>query len=203
MKKKKIMLITLTIVVAILILLLAYLGFIKFIGATTLADDENTYMFKDEFPVTKLEEIDYLLQGFLGPRPFNLHLRTDPREADTIPSEDDIRTKTLKSTKVIYVTVDPDLTSDATIAAAEITKITGAPEIMNIPTFVALTEKRREDIPKKTCEDNTESERVILLKLAKETNIHSEDTCIIIEGTNELELIKASDKFILQLLGIV
>ena len=203
MKKKKIMLITLTIVVAILILLLAYLGFIKFIGATTLAGNENTYMFKDEFPVTKLEEIDYLLQGFLGPRPFNLHLRTDPREADKIPSEDDIRTKTLKSTKVIYVTVDPDLTSDATIAAAEITKITGAPEIMNIPTFVALTEKRREDIPKKTCEDNTESERVILLKLAKETNIHSEDTCIIIEGTNELELIKASDKFILQLLGIV
>ena len=76
--------------------------------------------------------------------------------------------------------------------------------MFNIPTKGALTEDSDNGaVPKITCSDATYEEKVIHLKLSEETKISSENNCIVIEGETEYDLIRASDKLVLQLLEIL
>ena len=163
----------------------------------------NEFTFEDEYKVVKLSEREYLIKGFVGEAPLNLKLIADPRNVKDIPSEENIKNK-LFPTSQIFITLKPNLTSTSVIAATEISKITGHASLFNIPTKGALTEDSDNGaVPKITCSDATYEEKVIHLKLSEETKISSENNCIVIEGETEYDLIRASDKLVLQLLEIL
>ncbi|QQG38467.1 MAG: hypothetical protein HYS32_02560 [Candidatus Woesearchaeota archaeon] len=192
-----------SVVVIIFIGVILYLSFGKgsITAGTVLSEDH--FLYKGEYEVTRVDPITYIIKGFIGEQPINIHLRTDPRNVENIPSESDIKTKLIPS-KEIFITANPNLTSNTLIAAVEISKITGNPSLFNIQTQGALTKTvGNSTLPIKTCKEATKESKVILLQLADETKIHSEGNCIIIDGETQDDLIRAADKLVLQLLEII
>jgi len=178
------------------------IGIVSIIATNKEDPNEDKFIFEGEFEVV-MDKGDYLLKGFVGESPLNLRLVADPREVKDIPSEDDIKTK-LFPTSLIFITLKPNLTSKSVIAATEISKITGHSALFRTQTFGALTEEsNNKGAPIITCVDATKEKKVIHLKLSDETRISSENNCIILEGQTEEDLIKASDKLVLQLLEIL
>ena len=96
----------------------------------------------------------------------------------------------------------PNLTSTSVVALAEISKITGNKFLYNIPTRGAFSYFNG-DNPYVTCEGATKNKAVILLKLSDKTEVYSEGECIIVQGTDEDEIIKAATRLILKVLSIV
>ena len=163
----------------------------------------NEFTFEDEYKVVKLSEREYLIKGFVGEAPLNLKLIADPRNVKDIPSEENIKNK-LFPTSQIFITLKPNLTSTSVIAATEISKITAHQSLFRTRTLGALTEKSdNEAAPVITCADATVEQKVIYLKLSDTTKISSLNNCITIEGKTEQDLVRAADKLILQLLGIL
>ena len=187
--------------------LLAILGVLVLLlitGCKTTTDKEdiNSFIFEDEYEVI-IGQDDYTLKGFVGETPLNLKLKADPRDIKDIFSEKDIKTKLLPAS-LIFITLKPNLTSTAVVAATEISKITAHQSLFRTKTLGALTEKsNNEAAPVITCADATIEQKVIYLKLSDTTKISSLNNCITIEGKTEQDLVRAADKLILQLLGIL
>ena len=118
----------------------------------------------------------------------NVMFRSDPREIENITLE--IESDLLKNITEIWVTTNPDYDSDAVIAAGEIGRLTAG---VAIPTDYALTSEIGE-FPKKTCEDATESIRIIDIRLGNQTRVYAEDNCIIIEADTNKGMIEAADR---------
>ena len=133
-------------------------------------------------------------------QPHYLAIRYNPNDLEYIPIEKDLKNKILKDQ--IYLTIGPELGSTSVIALAEISKVTGNQFLYNILTTGALTYKKGGNIIK-TCDDVDYKNSVILLRLANQTQVISKENCVIIEGTNEDEIIKASTKLTLSLLGVM
>lgn len=190
-----------------LIIIISAIVLIATITSIILADkedpeDKNKFIFENEYEVFVGQD-EYLLKGFVGETPLNLRLRTDPRDIKNIPSEEDIKTK-LFPTSLIFITLKPDLSSTSVIAAREISRITGHASLFRTTTLGALTgESDNEEVPVITCTNATQKQKVINLKLSDTTKISSSNNCIIIEGETEKDLIRAADKLVLQLLGIL
>ena len=55
----------------------------------------------------------------------------------------------------------------------------------------------------KTCDDSKDKVSVILLELANKTEVMVKDKCIIIKGETEEDLIRAADRLVLTLLGVI
>lgn len=186
--------------------ILAILGILVLLLITgckaTTDKDANSFIFENEYEVI-ISQDDYLLKGFIGEIPLNLKLKADPRDIKEIPSEDDIKAK-LFPASLIFITLKPTLTSTAVVAATEISKITAHQSLFRTTTLGALTEKSdNEAAPVITCADATREQKVIYLKLSDKTRISSSNNCITLEGKTEQDLVRAADKFILQLLGIL
>ena len=58
---------------------------------------------------------------------------------------------------------------------------------------VSVTESIGE-YPQKTCDDVTDSVRVVDIRRGNETRIYSENGCIIIEGLEDNDMIRAADR---------
>ena len=134
------------------------------------------------------------------PNPHYINVRYNPNDLERIPVETDLNSKLLKDD--VYVTLDKNLTSTSVIAVAEISKIIGNQYLFNIPTKGALNYDTGKNLFK-TCEDATSKTGIILLKLGNETKITSNKKCVVVQGTNEDEIIRASTKLILTMLGIM
>lgn len=133
--------------------------------------------------------------------PHYISSRYSPKDLEYIPVVLKLKERILKDQ--LWVTLDKNLTSTSVVALAEITKITANQFLYNIPTHGALTYKK-EDAPIKTCEDaSPKSTGVVLLKLSDKVKISTKDECIIIEGRDEDEIIKAATRLTLTVLGIM
>ncbi len=152
--------------------------------------------------------IFYYIKMFLegSNQPLVISTRYDPRTLENISVEGDI--KAIIKDK-LYISFDKETTGVSVIAGMEISKITGNRILYNIPTHGAMVEEiEGKNITVKSCKDVGEKTGVIWLKLGNITKIYSKNInekgeCIIIEGTNEYELIRGADRFILTLLGIM
>lgn len=134
--------------------------------------------------------------------PVRISSRNDPRTLENISVQGDIKNPIYK--KGLYVVFEKNATGPSVIAGMEISKITGNPSLYNINTTGAMIESiEGKSVPVKTCKDVSASTGVIWLRAGKETKIFNEKDCIIIEGTNEYELIRGADRYILTLLGIM
>ena len=66
-----------------------------------------------------------------------------------------------------------------------------------------MTLENKFGYPVKSCYDGTDASTVIWLTLGSETKVYTEEYWISIVGTDEDELIRAADRMIYQLLGIM
>ena len=136
-----------------------------------------------------------------------IDLRYDPKtlEKENITIHNDIQDLILNSTQ-IFITTDPNGTGKTSIAAMHLSKVLGTHPnwgIFKIRIENTLT-KPDGELPVKTCNDSNSLVTVIDLEHEKEENkIYNEDYCVIIEAKNEDDLIKLTDRLILNLLGIM
>ncbi|MBS3171552.1 hypothetical protein J4449_02995 [Candidatus Woesearchaeota archaeon] len=141
--------------------------------------------------------IKFFLKNDINPH--YISIRYDPRDLDYIKVEPDLKQRLLRDE--VYITLSPELTSESVIGVAEIAKIVGNQFLFNTPVKTALTYKK-EDISVITCDNVTVKTSVMILQLAEKTGVYEDSDCIIVEGPTEEEIIKASTKFILDILGI-
>lgn len=136
-------------------------------------------------------------------REVTLSLRSDPREVDKIPINTSFREIILNSSQ-IYTAIDPyaNMTAITSLAALEIDKIIDNSYLYAIPVNSAFT-REMGNYTVKTCEDSKDKVSVILLELANKTEVTVKDKCIIINGKTEEDLIRAADRLVLTLLGVI
>lgn len=194
-----------TIIVISLLVVLVSAFFFIFIKQTKEA--ENSFVYNG-FKVTKTEDKQstyYDIELYMedNPQLFSIDVRSDPREIELIPSESNLNEKILRNVSELYITMEPTYTSKAVIAAMEISKIVGNKYFFNLPTHGALIRYIGDKSPVKTCDDVNETTSIIWLRLSDSTRIYSRGDCVIVDGQTEDDLIKASDRISLSLLGII
>ncbi len=107
----------------------------------------------------------------------------------------------LGTSNTAYISVQPDLDSKAVLAGTEISKVLGKMFFMSVKG--ALTEDDGSDSPVITCENMSESVRVVEIRYAPETAVRrTPEGCVIVEGPTGDEQIRAADRLVFNLLGI-
>ncbi len=165
-----------------------------------IRQDKNKFTYNG-FKVYRTAPAVYDIEIFLknDPTPHYISIRYDPRELKYIEIEENLKERILR--EEVFVSLTPDLTSDSVVAVAELTKIIGNKFLFNIPTHTALT-YLKEGFPLKTCSDVTVKTSIIMLKLGEETKVYKDNECIVVEGKTEEDIIRASSKLSLEILGI-
>ena len=136
--------------------------------------------------------------------PHTISLRSDPRGLEDIPA--DPLVYHLPKKHQIYATINPhdNLTGVTTIAVLELDKIIDNPFLYNIPLNASFTEPYGHgELQVKTCDDATETTAVLWFRLENETRVYSQNGCLIIAGEKEDDLIRAADRILYTLLGIM
>jgi len=164
--------------------------------------NSNRYVYNG-FTITK-HEFGWAATVYANKQPHIVYLHHGPKEVEDIKSEN-LKDKILNS-KQIYATFNPSMPGPpTTFAIIDIVKVTGTNSewgIFKIPTKATITES--DGINEvKTCADATSDISVILLKLGDKTEIYSEGNCIIIEAETEEDIVKASNKLVYELLGVI
>jgi len=103
----------------------------------------------------------------------------------------------------LFITMDPDATGLTVLAGTEISKIIGSPFLYNVPTRGALLRDVGNGAPVKTCSDVNETTSIVKLETGSENKVYSEKGCVIVQGTNESELIRSADRLSLTVLGVM
>lgn len=191
--------------IALIIVILIF-GSLGIIAYKIINKDKYTYTSPsgEEFNLEKLP-IGYSIKTFVKDQPYDIRLRNDPKSLENVTIEPNIKNKIL-SKQTIYFTIDPkeNLTSKSTIAAVEISGVISRRiGIFNKETLGATTEFANKETEIINCNNVTKEIGVIWLKIGLETKVSSENDCIIVQGTNEDELIRAADRLTYQILGIM
>ncbi|MAG20181.1 hypothetical protein CL618_01990 [archaeon] len=164
--------------------------------------DPNRYIYNG-YTITK-HEFGWAATVYANEQPHIVYLHHGPKELEDIQSENP-KNKILDA-KQIYATFSPSMPGAPTaLAVIDLVKVTGTnPEwgIFKIPTKPTITEP--DGINEvKTCNDASKEVTVILFKLGDKTKIYSENHCVIIESETEEDLIKASNRLVYELLGVI
>lgn len=156
------------------------------------------------------------LRMYNGDSVYDIPFRNGPESIELIPANLSVAWLKLSKgdtenynvlAKSVYLTFSPKLSGgDLAIAGGEIAKVLGTSNygVYKVPTGGAVTEAvEGKSSVVRTCDNATKETGVILLKIGDETKVYSEKDCIIVQGINYVDLIKASDRFIYELLGIL
>ncbi len=158
----------------------------------------------EKFKVEKLS-MGYSIRSYVGDQPYDIRLRNDPKNLENITIEPNIKNKIL-SKQTIYFTIDPkeNLTSISTIGAIEISNIINRRlGIFNKETLGATTEFANNFTEVVNCNNITKTIGVIWLRRGPETKVFSEKDCVIVQGTDEWEIVRAADRLSAQILTIM
>ena len=184
------------IIIAIVLILLISLV----VKLNSSKEDQNVFKYNN-FNIYQTAPAVYNIEIFLenDQNPHYISIRYDPRDLENIEVEENLKERILRDE--LFITLDKNLTSESVVALSELSKIIGNKFLFNIPINSALTYEK-DNIPVKTCSDVTTTTSVIMLKLADQTRVYRKSDCIVVEGKTEEEIVKASTKLILDLLGI-
>jgi hypothetical protein len=188
------------------IALVAFGAFVFFQEPQTAVLDNyqysNGYTIFEIQKVNEIESYITLLVGQEGSK-YTIGLRNDPLSLEDIPVEGSLNTRIFGSEE-IFVTINPmaNLSAKTTVAALEINTIIDNENLYGIPVSSAMT-KEYGNYTVKSCLDATAENPVIWLTLGSETKVYTDGYCIIIVGTDEDNIIRAADRFLLTLLGIM
>jgi len=180
------------------------LGWIK-------ANNPTTYEYSNgetSFLVTQVKDMGYTgskIQFFFpgSDQPYWLDLRYGPLDVDDIGVDRTIKQRLLDDA-MVFITIDPNagLSGKTTTAALEIAKVLNNEYFFHIPVNSAMTRPHK-NYPVKTCDDATNIETVMWLRLGEENSVKGDRNCIIITGKTEEDIIRVADRLVLYLLGIM
>lgn len=164
---------------------------------------------KDTFQVWKVKEPKYeawQVKFYIGNEqtPYVLELRYDPLSLEDVDIDRNI-INVIPDDKQIYITWDPGegYTATTTKAVFELIKVLPNQKLFHIPTNTSFTSEYKNRTIK-TCNDATRDSSVIYFKLANETKVKLEnDYCVVIEAKTEDDFVRAADRLVLFLLGIM
>lgn len=198
-KQAKIVVIT---ILVFLVLAIA-LFFIKRGNPTATID----YYKYGNFDIQKIKDpgsikgYTYKMRINVNNKDYYVYPRYDPKSTEDIPIEKDTKQRVVRKGKnTVYLHIDntQNLSVDTGLAGLELKKFLDNSVLYNIPV--------RFEGNSYTCADADEKTTVIFLKLGKETVIYQDkdnQECVIIQGKNEEDLIRASDRLIFYILGIM
>ncbi len=195
--------------------------FLIFFGAGYLRTLMHGQTYSDYHPMFKKLPDNYTYHGLLfrksGPlwktdvrvkgRPeiFSFTFRYSPKEVEDIPADSGIKQYILGG-KELYLTADSNIGSVPVIGMSNIGRLTGTRTgIFNIPTHGALTtyDSRYNSTPVVTCNDASDEIRVVWFKFGNQTRIINTGMCVIVEGKDGWELVRAADKISYIIMGIM
>ena len=132
----------------------------------------------------------------------NLMFRYNPLQVENISISNGV-SEYIKSKDKLYLTTQEDIGSIPVIGMSNLGRAVGSrSKIFNIETHGALTTKNKGH-PHITCKNSTESTGVVWYKLADKTEVSLQDSCVLVEGKTNWELVRASDRIIYELLDIM
>ncbi len=168
------------------------------------SDDPNEYNYNN-FRIFKTQDIvGYTIVGYVGNQPYNFKLRNDPINTENITVSGEPR-ELILSKPTVYLTMEPNLTSKSVIGALEVANIISRNlGIYNRETIGAITSPiENNPTPVATCNNITRTENVILFQLGNETKVSVDNSCILVQGINEWEIIRASDRLVYDILELM
>jgi len=193
------------ILIAILLIGFGYLVFFDE-PETAVLDNYQYSNGQTIFNVTKINDEETVTLVYIGQEatPYYLNMRNDPLSLEDIEVDGTINTR-LYNDDLVYVTINPNanLSSKVTIAAFEITKILSSEDFYNKPIVYGRTLENENGLPIISCYDGTDSATVIFFTLGSETKVYTDEYCIIVVGETEDDIIRASDRLVYNLLGIM
>jgi hypothetical protein len=139
-----------------------------------------------------------------GKHQYDIPFINDPYSLEKLPITGDVKNKILDK-QGIFITLDPYGSSKSVLAAIEINRVIGTNDygVFKIPTQTATYKVTNTSFPYKTCKDANNQIGVIYLFVGNYTRIVPYGECVIVEGKDYDELIKAADKLTLNLLGVM
>jgi len=144
---------------------------------------------------------------------YRLTFRNNPNNLEDIDVDisADLQETIIKNN--VYLTQDPGLPNltngESTIAMIELGRITGTAyySIYKIPTINAITKKSERGgelgIPIVSCKNVTKIISVVEFRSGEDTKVYEENGCIIVQGKDGTELIRAADRLTFTLLGVM
>jgi hypothetical protein len=168
-------------------------------------DDPNEYVYNN-FRVFKNPTIGYTVVAYLDEQPYHLQLRNDPKSTENITINSEIKELILEK-EAIFFTLDPNFNSVPVLGATEMANIFGTRlGIFNKRVFGAITKEA--DPPTGNivvnCNNVSVKSNIVRLQVGDETKVYKEENnCIIVQGTDEWEIIRASDRLIYDVLGVI
>jgi len=192
-----------------MIVILVIFGVYAYLGNSSLLNKSMAYKYSNgesTFEVRRISENECQIKVFFSgdPKPYVVTTRYDPaRLEDVNISRRGLNA--IKDDKHVYFTIDPyaNMTGNTVIATMELGKFISNRFFFNIPSSGAVT-KPYNNKTVVSCKDANQFMSVIELRLGDKNQIYSEHPgCIIIEGTNENELIRGADRLALYWIGVM
>lgn len=179
-----------------------------FIISKEYQGNEEEYVYND-FRVYKNPTIGYTIVAYKGDQPYTLQLRNDPKNVTDISVDKKIRSLIILK-EAIFFTMDPDFNSIPVLGASEMATIFGRRlGIYDKRVFGAITKESSNSTQPSgnlivDCNNVTQRANIIKLQLGSETKVFLEDNgCIIVQGTDEWEIVRASDRLIYHVLEVI
>jgi len=168
-------------------------------------DNPNEYTYNN-FRVFKSPIVGYTIVAYIEEQPYHLQLRNDPKNVTDIPIDPQIRDLLLLK-EAIFFTLDPDFNSVPVLGAMEMSNIFGRRlGIYDKRVFGAVTKAANPPTGNIVvdCNNVTTRSNIVKLQLGDTTEVYLEENgCIIVQGTNEWEIIRASDRLIYDALEVI
>jgi hypothetical protein len=146
------------------------------------------------------------IRSYDGILSYQILFHYTPDEVEHIPTIRDIKNTPIAPYMMmnkdrIYITTEPDYPAEVILSGVEIAKI--AAQIYGKEVKGALTHGDSSIYPIITCRNVNLSQSVVYLRLGNSTGIYDERGCVVVQGTNETELLKAAERLSFELLRIL
>lgn len=140
-------------------------------------------------------------------RDYQILFHYTPDEVEYIPTMKNVRNESVApnlflDARTIYITTDPEYPAEVVLSGVEIAKIIAQVYQKQVKSAVTRPDNRTE-APVITCDDLAHLVRVIDLRLGNETKIFSDHGCVVVQGTDSGELLKAAERLTFELLHIL
>ncbi len=208
--ERKASIVIITVILAIVIVTAILLVRQKYFGPKFKYKDFEVTKFTPEGTTVQLYSLRVPVRIYASTDIYHIYLRNDPRTLSNISVENTTREVLLDpKPEHVYLTFDPEMEERGKIAVAlsQVSRVLGSAGggIFKFPVTGAVTKFTEGLNGTITCGNSNEENVVILFQYANETAIWVDETawrCIIVQGRNADELIRAADRATLTLLGI-
>lgn len=161
---------------------------------------------EDNFNVRKVIRGNYVgwqTEMYINDFRYILELYNDPANLEDIELDRAAKAKIIDD-KQIFITWPPtqDFRQTTVFIYQDLQKVIAEPDIFNIPVRPAVTSEYK-NYTVMDCADAKDRSSVIKLQIAEPTKIAVEGNCIILQGKDEAEIMRAADRLIYLLLGVM